>query len=143
MEFPRLLLSVALVAALPAAMTPANAETSWPICGHGKRVTCIVDGDTFWKDGIKYRLAAVNTPESGVNARCSKERLLADAATSHLRELMQVPGLSYHPQGRDRYGRVLVSVRTDYGDDIAALMVESGYGRPYAGGYHDPHEWCQ
>ncbi|WP_164894055.1 MULTISPECIES: thermonuclease family protein [unclassified Mesorhizobium] len=143
MIFPRLLLGAALLPALPVIMPAASAETSWPICGRGKRVTCIVDGDTFWKDGIKYRLAAVNTPEAGDGARCGKERHLADAATARLRELMQIPRLSYYPQGRDRYGRVLVNIRTHKGDDIASLMVESGYGRPYAGGYHDPHEWCQ
>ncbi|WP_085044032.1 thermonuclease family protein [Ensifer aridi] len=144
MMFARLLLgAAALLSSLPVAVTAANAETSWPICDRGKRVTCIVDGDTFWKEGVKYRLAGINTPETGEKARCTKERLLADAATSRLRELMQTSGLSYHPQGRDRYGRILVSVRTNAGDDIAAMMVVSGYGRPYAGGYHDPHEWCR
>ncbi|ASY61461.1 hypothetical protein SS05631_d65600 (plasmid) [Sinorhizobium sp. CCBAU 05631] len=38
--------------------------------------------------------------------------LASHAATSRLRELMQTPGLLFHPQGRDRYGRILVSVRT-------------------------------
>jgi endonuclease YncB( thermonuclease family) len=143
MMFPRLLLgAAAILSSLPVAMA-ANAETSWPICSRGERVTCIVDGDTFWKDGVKYRLAGINTPGAGENARCTKERLLADSATMRLRELMQTPGLSFHPQGRDRYRRILVSVQTNAGDDIAAMMVVSGYGRPYAGGYHDPHEWCR
>jgi endonuclease YncB( thermonuclease family) len=66
---------------------------SRPICGRGKRITCIVGGDTFWLDGIKYRLQGVNTPESGDKAHCPKERQWADAATARLQQLMQMPGL--------------------------------------------------
>ena len=43
----------------------------WPICGYGKRVTCIVDGDTFWMNRQKYRLYGVDAPEAGDKAQCA------------------------------------------------------------------------
>ena len=33
------------------------------ICGSGRRSSCIVDGDTFWLKGAKYRIANIDTPE--------------------------------------------------------------------------------
>ncbi|KAB2663304.1 thermonuclease family protein [Brucella tritici] len=144
MRLPRLLLSIPLLFALPSGeMSAQAADTNWPICGRGKRITCIVDGDTFWMDRVKYRLQGVNAPEAGDGARCAKERNMADAATVRLQELMQRPGLTFQRRGNDRYGRVLVTVRTADGEDVAALMVKSGHGRTYYGGYHDPMEWCR
>lgn len=144
MRLPRLLLSIPLLFALPSSeMSAQAADTNWPICGRSKRITCIVDGDTFWMNRVKYRLQGVNAPEAGDGARCAKERTMADAATARLQELMQRPGLTFQRRGNDRYGRVLVTVRTVEGDDVAGLMVKSGHGRPYNGGYHDPMEWCR
>ena len=58
-----------------------------PICGSGKRVTCVVDGDTFWLGGVKYRLKGVDTPE--VHGKCRNERRLAKKATEALREFFE------------------------------------------------------
>ena len=143
MTLLRLLLTILLLMPLPFTEASAKADSGWPICGRGKRITCIVDGDTFWMNGVKYRLQGVNTPEAGDGARCSKERRMAEAATARLQALMQQPGLRFQPEGNDRYGRVLVTVWTASGEDIAALMVNSGHGRRYFGGYHDPMEWCR
>src|SRR3546814_3267065 len=41
------------------------AETSSPrfeLCGMTRR-TCVVDGDTFWLEGEKIRIADIDTPE--------------------------------------------------------------------------------
>ena len=45
-----------------------TAEYSYiPICSGGNRrarkVTCLVDGDTGWEHGVKWRLKSVDTPE--------------------------------------------------------------------------------
>lgn len=142
MKLKCLLLS-ALILGFSGAETIAQDATQWPICGRGKRVTCIVDGDTFWMDRVKYRLQGVNTPEAGDRSQCGLERRLADAATLELQSLMQSNRLFFQRHGNDRYGRVLVTVKTQSGDDIADLLVRSGHGRPYRGGYHDPQEWCR
>jgi len=34
------------------------------------RITCVVDGDTVWFEGVKYRLAVIDTPEKGALAEC-------------------------------------------------------------------------
>ena len=43
---------------LPATSMPTTAA-SFPICGGGSRSTCVVDGDTFWLEGTKYRIADI------------------------------------------------------------------------------------
>jgi endonuclease YncB( thermonuclease family) len=48
----------------------------------------IVDGDTIRSGGVVYRLVGFNTPESGLNAGCEKERMLAAKATQRLRQLL-------------------------------------------------------
>lgn len=45
----------------------------FPICGDGPRVTCVVDGDTFWHQGVKIRIADIDTPELSP-PRCEAER---------------------------------------------------------------------
>ena len=74
--------------------SPALAD--WQLCGHGKRVTCVVDGDTIWSKGEKIRLMGFDTPERANNAKCKRERILADKAT--------VPP-SRDPQQRPRVDR--------------------------------------
>jgi len=37
---------------------------TFALCGPGPRVTCVVDGDTFWFEGEKVRIADINTPET-------------------------------------------------------------------------------
>lgn len=138
----KLLLSV-LILGISGAEVLAQEVSQWPLCGRAKRITCIVDGDTFWMDRVKYRLQGVNTPEAGDGAKCGLERSRADAATLALQSLMQSNRLFFQRHGNDRYGRVLVTVKTEAGDDIADLLVRSGHGRPYRGGYHDPMEWCR
>lgn len=123
-------------------LLPTPAHGSWPTCTNGKRTTCIVDGDTFWFQGIKYRIIGYDAPEAGDGARCDQERALADRATQQLQHLMSAPGIQYHVQGKDRYGRVLTRVVTPQGD-IADQMINLGLGRAYRGGFRDRYQWCQ
>ncbi|KQQ37202.1 hypothetical protein ASG19_12750 [Rhizobium sp. Leaf306] len=52
--------------------TPAAAID---ICTGGNRakrkVTCVVDGDTIWQDGVKMRLLEIDTPETSA-AQCDR-----------------------------------------------------------------------
>jgi len=114
----------------------------WPICGRSKRITCIVDGDTFWHNRIKYRLQNIDAPETGAKAQCESERRRADAATVELQRLMRTPYLHYRTMGKDRYGRVLVRIETHQGD-VGETMIAGGYARPYEGGYRDRGQWCR
>lgn len=58
-------------------------STSFPICASGARTTCVVDGDTFWLDGIKYRISDIDTPEIS-EPRCAEEKALGEQATIRL-----------------------------------------------------------
>lgn len=122
-------------------MKEANAAT-WSVCGNAKRITCVVDGDTFWKDGIKYRLFNVDTPEAGDRAKCSRERGLANKAASRLQSIFNTGKLVINKQGHDRYGRVLAVVSVN-GANVSAQLISEGVGKTYRGGKRDPHYWCR
>ncbi|MEP3844247.1 MAG: hypothetical protein ABJM43_02700 [Paracoccaceae bacterium] len=64
-------------------------------CGSGKRVTCVVDGDTIWLEGEKIRLMGFDTPETTTNI-CggSSEVRLGRQATRRLVGLMNQGGLT-------------------------------------------------
>lgn len=61
-----------------------------PVCQGGnraaRRVTCIVDGDTGWEEGVKWRLESVDTPEIESH-ECANELELGYQARDRLREL--------------------------------------------------------
>lgn len=51
---------------LPLASSSREHDTlsgRFPICGGGLRVTCVVDGDTFWLNRQKIRIADIDTPD--------------------------------------------------------------------------------
>jgi len=84
-------LSLALSAAVsPSAAAPpaGDRETgSFAACVGPGRVTCVVDGDTFWYRGLKIRIADINAPELG-HPSCAYELRLAEAATRRLTDLL-------------------------------------------------------
>jgi endonuclease YncB( thermonuclease family) len=77
-------LSLALIFSVPALALSAD----FPICDSGKRVTCVVDGDTVWFEGVKYRFEEIDTPEKGDLAECMQEGLQAVEATKRLAEIL-------------------------------------------------------
>ncbi|MHB0951211.1 MAG: thermonuclease family protein [Allorhizobium sp.] len=78
------------------------AEAAMPFyerCGSGKRLNCVVDGDTLWSHGVKIRVADIDTPEIG-QPRCAAEKALGERATIRFMELVKpVPSRCKH--GRD------------------------------------------
>ena len=118
--------------------TPALAL---PICGSGKRVNCIVDGDTWWSAGVKYRHATINTPEvSKRHAKCQLEIRRGKQATRRLQELT-ARGFRIQPTGRKgRYGRALATIILPDGREAGAVLVSEGLAKWYrAPGWK---EWC-
>lgn len=102
----------------------------------------VVDGDMVRdrRTGETYRIANIDTPETGDRARCPAERTLGDQATSEARRLLatarEVP---IRPIGkRDRYGRTLAHVDVD-GRDFGEHMIGSELARPWRG-RREP--WC-
>jgi endonuclease YncB( thermonuclease family) len=124
----------AIVAACALSVPAFAAE--WPVCHGGNRaarhVTCVVDGDTWWRDGIKYRLACVDAveidDERGIEARDELRQLLSRTDT-HIRDL----GIN------DRYRRSLAMIAV--GDTTAGrILVSKGLAEQKD--YRDTRNWC-
>ena len=109
------------------------------LCAQGPRVTCVVDGDTFWLNGEKVRIADINAPETQ-GAQCAEEARLGDAAKRRLAVLLGAGRfqLEAGPRDRDRYGRLLRVVRRD-GRSLGAVLVAEGLAEPWRGRRSD---WC-
>lgn len=112
---------------------------AFAVCPPGPRTTCVVDGDTFWLDGEKVRIADINAPETH-GAQCPAERVRGDAATARLVELLNAGPFTLAPytRDRDRYGRLLrVVVRR--GRSVGAELVAEGLAEPWRG---RRSSWC-
>jgi micrococcal nuclease len=112
---------------------------SFAACGGGKRVTCIVDGDTFWYRGEKIRIADINTPEVGTPG-CAAEARLGAAATRRLGQLLNAGPFTLEPVERatDRYGRRL-RVVTRKGASLGGTLEAEGLAEPWRG---RRGSWC-
>jgi endonuclease YncB( thermonuclease family) len=108
------------------------------------RVTRVVDGDTVRArcgsaGEVRVRLMGFDTPEV-FSPGCTAEKTKGDAATLALRRLIGAADrIAFDFHGEDRYGRALAVMRLD-GRDVAALMIDAGLARPYAGGRRPA--WC-
>src|SRR3546814_100399 len=63
---------------------PDALSAQFGFCHSGGGRNCVVDGDTFWFAGEKYRIADIDTPETHP-PRCAEEARLGRAATDRLR----------------------------------------------------------
>lgn len=122
---------------------PAAAQDSeranFALCGSGPRVTCVVDGDTFWYRGEKIRLTDINTPEVSQPA-CAEERALGERARARLLALLNAGPFTLAASGRDtdRYGRLLRLAMRD-GESLGAMLVAEGLAEHWQGRRSD---WC-
>ena len=108
----------------------------------------IIDGDTFearlrvWFGQdvtVAVRIRGFDAPE--LKSKCPRDTVLAQEARAALGQILASGALVLREVGRDKYGgRVLASVEIATNvrgksarDDVAALMIAGGYGRPYDG----------
>lgn len=112
---------------------------SFTLCHSGGGRNCVVDGDTFWMDGVKIRVSDIDAPETHP-PRCAEEARLGKAATLRLQELLNAGPVTLVTQGRgeDRYGRALRVVKRG-NESIGARLVDEGLARKW-GGSRQP--WC-
>ena len=126
-----------LAAILLTLVAPMPAEqAAFTICGDARRVTCVVDGDTFWLDRVKYRIADIDAPEVS-NPQCRAEAEAANRATLRLQTLLNGGPIELRTQGLDRYGRTLTTVWRN-GRSLGAVMVQEGHARQWG----DRRGWC-
>lgn len=125
----------------PLGPSSAGAQTSpeFAVCGTIRK-TCVVDGDTIWLDGVKIRVADIDTPEIST-PRCDAELALGLEARDRLVVLLNEGDFSLEPIGNrdeDRYGRKLrVIVRS--GRSLGDQLVSEGLARTWSG-RREP--WC-
>ena len=115
------------------------ARSSFSYCKWGGGTNCVVDGDTFWIQGEKVRIAGIDAPETHP-PRCDTEARLGDAATVKLHELLNSGAVTMTSidRDRDRYGRLLRNVAVD-GQDVGEAMIAAGVAREYGTGRRP---WC-
>lgn len=93
----------------------------------------IVDGDTFYLEGVETRLRlwGVDAPE--------KDQPGAAEATQALTQLLAGRTLACEEMDRDRYARIVARCTLDDGRDIARIMIDIGAATEmtrYSGGYY-------
>ncbi len=123
----------------PAAPADTAAARAFSFCHTGGGVNCVVDGDTFWIDGEKVRIADIDAPETHPS-RCPEEARLGNAATRRLQALLSAGPVTLEAADRDtdRYGRKLRIVSRG-GQSIGGQLVEEGLARRWTG-HREP--WC-
>jgi endonuclease YncB( thermonuclease family) len=89
------------------------------------RVSRVVDGDTFYLEGLatRIRLWGVDAPE--------RDEEGFDAATTTLAELVAGKTLSCEHVDTDKYKRIVARCYFPDGGDLSAAMIESGAASEY------------
>lgn len=122
-----------------APLTASARVPTFDYCFTGGGTNCVVDGDTFWIDGIKVRIADIDAPETH-SPRCTSEAALGNATTRRLYGLLNAGPFRLRIADRDvdRYGRKLrIVVRN--GSSIGEELVAEGLARRWDGARHP---WC-
>jgi endonuclease YncB( thermonuclease family) len=142
--------SLSRAPASEAASVPVVREvtTSELRSGYPAQVLRVLDGDTFearvrvWPGldiTTRVRLRRIDAPE--MHARCSDERVKADAARATLEAILAEGGVGLSGVGLDKYGgRIDADASTRRTPDISAAMLNSGLARSYDGGRRG--SWC-
>lgn len=124
----------------PPPIRQAGLPARWgalPLCGQGKRVTCLVDGDTGWAGGTKWRLLDIDAPEIS-RPDCPREKAVARQATRRLQSLLS-SGYTLDGDGQDRYGRKLVTITLSDGRDAGDVLISEGLAQPWP---NHGNPWC-
>lgn len=134
-------LGMVMCFSIPALAAPLELR----MCAPGERNTltksCIVDGDTFWLNGIKYRPEGYDTPEPQSNI-CggAKEIALAHKASERFQELLRTGDVTIIALGRKgSAGRDLVRIHVN-GRDVGDILVSERLARWWPNG---DEWWCR
>ena len=115
--------------------TTLSHAAALPVCHGGDRaarhVTCIVDGDTGWENGVKWRLKSIDAPEMRPHAACNAEARRAILARDRLRTLM---GNGYRIRWtgtKGYYHRDIVTITLADGRDAGEVLEQEGLAQPW------------
>lgn len=98
---------------------PVTATFTSCKCGGG--TNCVVDGDTFYLNGEKVRIAGIDAPETH-DYGCESELALGNQATDKLQALLNSGPVTMTSIDRDRdvYGRLLRDVQVNGAEEYDA-----------------------
>lgn len=101
----RIITVISAVLAIFSIALPTTAQqfdVHFKMCGRD-RITCVVDGDTIWLNGVNLRLESYDTPEP-YNDICGgqAEVALAKRASARLMELLNAGPFTVDAGGEDR-----------------------------------------
>ncbi len=103
--------------------------------------TCLVDGDTIWLHGVKYRMEGYDTPEPQTQI-CggAAEVALAHKASARLLQLLNTNRWTAETSGQlDRTGnRTLITIRIG-GRDVGDILIAERLARHWPDG---DEWWC-
>ena len=117
----------------------AVSARDFPACAGSTRRNCVVDGDTFWLDGVKIRIADINTPEIS-EPECAEEARLGRLAQQRLGQLLNEGEFELFAADRDedQYGRKLRIAERD-GRSLGQVLVAEGLAHEWQG---HRENWC-
>lgn len=128
MAMSRTLMIAALLIATACASAPVNAKSVKSI--HWK------DGDSGVANGVEFRLADVDAPETGGvgspgGAKCEAERALGKTAKEFIVAATKGHNLIISFNGEvDKWARKVATVTVD-GKDLGGIGIAAGHLRPY------------
>jgi len=140
--------ATALLATPPLAADPLATVTG-PIAGI---VAKTIDGDTVevdaqpWPDmtiNVRIRLADIQAPEI-FHPGCSAEADAGRAAAVYIQSIL-APGhsVTLHNVRPGKYARRMAAdIKIEYGQNVAALLVQAGHAKPWPKNGQKP-SWCQ
>lgn len=96
-----------------------------------------VDGDSVLFRGERIRIMGVDSPE--IHCQCESECRAAWAAKRFTQNTLDGGAVTIERQGLDKYRRTLARVYVN-GQDLAAIIIAAGHGRPYHG--EKRQSWC-
>ncbi|MGO7115595.1 thermonuclease family protein [Rhizobium johnstonii] len=123
-----------------AAAVATKPLTAYGVCSGSIRYHCVVDGDTLWIGGQKFRVADIDTPEVS-EPRCASELALGNRATARLVELVNEGPFelqAWPGRDEDKYGRKLRVLVRD-GRSLGDILVSEGLARTWTG---RRQPWC-
>lgn len=125
-------IALALVGlAIVQAQQGGGRAASWPSPWSAPTVE-VVDGDTLWVGGQKYRLLGIDAPEH--NQTCSDARgapyACGAVATEQMRALTQGRRVTCQPTGKRSYDRLIAVCYAD-GVDVGQQLVGAGWALAY------------
>ena len=116
-------------------------DQRFQLCGFSQRGNCVIDGDTIRHDGVKIRIADIDTPEIS-EPKCPSEAALGHRAKERLLALLNAGPFEIVSGGSrdlDIHGRKLRILMRD-GQSLGDILIAQGLARRWDGARRS---WCR